>query len=159
MWVVNNPCINSFYKVISLCTLWIKSLHWSCIDVMFVIHAKSHEYSSFTPQIQDIHIKKIAWSSWLSQSVDRPKLSRLLLLPCCMVIADYHTSSDNSNRQQQPTASYRQTSKSLPGVSDINEKELSRHVSHKICSNPSEFYDYYLVYYLLIILWDNICSW
>ena len=37
--------------------------------------------------------------------------------PWCTTITGYHTSSDNSNSQQQPTAGYRQTSKLLPGVS------------------------------------------
>jgi len=34
-----------------------------------------------------------------------------------MAITGYWISSNNSNSQQQPTASYRQTSKSLPGAS------------------------------------------
>ena len=37
--------------------------------------------------------------------------------PWCTAITGYHTSSDNSNSQQQPTVAYRQTSKLLPGVS------------------------------------------
>ena len=53
----------------------------------------------------------------MSQPADQDKLTRLLFLPCCMVIAGYNTSSDNSNSQQQPTAGYSQTRKSLPDVS------------------------------------------
>ena len=41
----------------------------------------------------------------------------LLLLPWCTTITGYRISSNNSNSQQQPTASYRQTSKFLPEVS------------------------------------------
>ena len=67
--------------------------------------------------IQDIHVKKIAWSSHSSWPVDCPKLSCLLLLPWCTAIAGCHTSSDNSNSQQQPMADYRQISKSLLGAS------------------------------------------
>ena len=43
--------------------------------------------------------------------------SSLLLLPWCMAIAAYWIGSNNDNRQQQPTASYRQTRKWLPGTS------------------------------------------
>ena len=109
----------------------------------WVIHAKSHEYSSLTSQIQDIHIKKIAWSSCLSQSVDRPKLSLLLLLPWCMVIADYHTSSDNSNSKQQPTASYRQTSKSLTSVSETRKTTTNTIYTHDNSSMPTLFLSFY----------------
>ena len=45
------------------------------------------------------------------------KVRCLLFLSCCIAITGYQISSNNSNSQQQPTASYRQTSKSLPGKS------------------------------------------
>ena len=46
-------------------------------------------------------------------------VSRLLLLPWCTAITGYWISSNKSNSQQQPTAIYRQTSKSLPGASPL----------------------------------------
>ena len=76
-----------------------------------------HKYSAFMPQIQDVHARKIPRSSHVSWLIDWPNLSRLLLLPWCMAIAGYHTSSDNSNSQQQPMAHYRQTSKFLQSAS------------------------------------------
>ena len=44
-------------------------------------------------------------------------VSQLLLLPWYTAITGYWISSNNSNSQQQLTAGYRQTSKSLPGLS------------------------------------------
>ena len=67
--------------------------------------------------MRDKLIRKIGWSSLSSWSVDRPKLSHLLFLHWCIPIPGYHTSSDNSNIQQQPMAGYWQASKSLLGVS------------------------------------------
>ena len=74
---------------------------------------QNQDYSTFTSQIQDIHIKKVAQSIAYLGQVDQPKLSYLLLLSWCTVITGYHTSSDNSNTHQQPMAGYRQTNKLL----------------------------------------------
>ena len=48
--------------------------------------------------------------------VDQPNGKLPALLPWCTAIAGYQISSDNSNSQQQPTSSYKQTSKSIPGA-------------------------------------------
>ena len=122
-------------------------------------------------------------------------VSHLLLLPWCMAITGYQINSNNSNSQQQPTASYWQTGKLLPGASSparvktttkqymrTNSNMLilcancSMHeqrfnlwlycwhsllsvekrsiMSHEFCHNPSEFYEYYLVYDIPIIWWS-----
>ena len=78
---------------------------------------RGHKYSALMPQIQDIDARKIPRSSHVSWLVDWPNLSHLLLLPWCTATAGYHTSSDNSNSQQQPKADYRQTSKFLQSAS------------------------------------------
>ena len=62
-------------------------------------HSWCHEYSTLMPQIQDIHVSKIAWSSCLSQLVNQCELRFLLLLPWCITITGYHTSNDNGNNQ------------------------------------------------------------
>ena len=73
-----------------------------------------------------VHIKKKAWSNHSSQSIDKPKLSHLLLLPGCTAIAGYHTSSDNSNSQQQLMGSYRQKSNSLLAASQPRRVKTTR---------------------------------
>ena len=40
--------------------------------------------------------------------------NHLLLLPWCIAITGYWISSAHSNNQQQPTAGYKQTTKTLP---------------------------------------------
>ena len=52
----DNRCITSFYKLISLCTLWIKSLQWNRIGTMFV--------QSYMEELKAISIPK----QWLSSS-------------------------------------------------------------------------------------------
>ena len=89
----------------------------SAMVELIVDYVQSHDYSTLMPQIQDIHVRKIAWSNCLSQSIDQHKLSCLFLLPWCIAITGYHTSSNNSNIQEQLMASYRQTSKLLLGAS------------------------------------------
>ena len=93
------------------------------------------------------------------------------LLPLWCIITDgYQISSDNSNSQQQPTTGYKQTSKLLPSASSPTsmkttyptnihttynsgpvDKETLCNISHEICHNPPEFYEYYAVYYIPII--------
>ena len=68
----------------------------------------------------------VAWSSHSCWSVEHFKFSHLLLLLWCMAICGYHTSSNNSNTQQQLTVGYnRQTSKSLPGKSQPRRVKTS----------------------------------
>ena len=81
------------------------------------VHRIARITSIFTPQIQDIHICSMSKTvAQLCQQTDL-MISHLLLLPWCMAITSYRISSNNNKSQQQPTAGYRQTSKSLPGVS------------------------------------------
>ena len=49
--------------------------------------------------IQDVCIRKVAWSRHSCQPVNRPKSHRLLLLPCCTAIAGYRTSFKTSYSQ------------------------------------------------------------
>ena len=55
--------------------------------------------------------------SHLCQYTGLIMVSCLLLLPWCMAITGYWINNNNNNIQQLPTAGYRQTSRSLPGVS------------------------------------------
>ena len=65
------------------------------------------------PQIQDIHAHiRMPKNSHPSL----PATCLMLLPPWCTAITGYHINSIISNSQQQPTASYRQTSKLLPGA-------------------------------------------
>ena len=87
---------------------------------------QNHDYSTFTSQIRDIHThKENSPKNCLFRSVDRPKLSCLLLLPWCTAITGYHTSSDNNNNQQQLMAGYRQTSKLLMDTSQSRRAKFT----------------------------------
>ena len=79
------------------------------------------------PQMQDIHVTKIAWSSCSSQPVDWPKFSCLLLQPWCMPIAGYHTSSDKVIVSNNQWAAIEKTSKSLLGTSQPIMKNENHH--------------------------------
>ena len=46
-------------------------------------------------------------------------VSHLILLPWCTSITGYWISSNKNNSQQQPTIGYTQTSKSIPGMSQL----------------------------------------
>ena len=54
-------------------------------------------------------------------------VSHLLLLPWCTAITGHWISSNNSNSQQQLAAGYRQTSKSLPGMSQPTRVKTPTH--------------------------------
>ena len=76
------------------------------------VHRITSSCSILMPQIQDIATcMYYAWSGHPSLPVDWPndKLPALLL-PCCMDITSNQKSSNESNSQQQPTASYKKQS-------------------------------------------------
>ena len=74
--------------------------------------------SVLTTQLQDIHLC-IMPESHRSFLYSGLMVNHQLLLSCCMTIAGYRISNNNSSSQQQPTASYKQTTKSLPGMSPL----------------------------------------
>ena len=115
--------VMNYNSMLSLLAIfWYQIFLWpicSCIHFQAQFYFTwSHIFTAkvFLHEIQDIHVKRIVWSSHSSQPIDQLKLSHLLLL-WCTAITGYHTSSGNSNIQQKPMAIYRQTSKSLPGES------------------------------------------
>ena len=88
---VHKQWLNASLNGVNIC-------HMLCLFGPFTNDCLSISFSaSLMLQLQDMHIRKIAWSSRLSQPVYQCKLSCLFLLPCCTAITGYHASSHNSN--------------------------------------------------------------
>ena len=62
-----------------------------------------------------------------------------------MAITDYRTSSDNSNGQQQPMASYRQTSELLPVASQLRRVKNAT-ITEYTCDNSTRLTLFLLLY-------------
>ena len=80
---------------------------------------QTHEYSTLIPQIQDIATYKT--NSLKQLLVGASRLAQIL--PWYTAMAGYHTSSNNSNSQQQLTAGYRQNKQIATGCESAKKSD------------------------------------
>ena len=110
-------------KSVSCCCVWASQL-----------------FSDLVTNASDIYTHTYyAWSCRLSLPVNQPngKLpAPFIYLDAQLSITGYWVSSNNSNSQQQPNASYRQTNKLLPSVS----------LSTRVITTRNRIYTWYFKY-------------
>ena len=111
-------------------------LHWLYIYGDRKICAQNCKYSVLTPQIQDIHVHIMPEIVTHLCQLTSIMVSCLLLLPWCTAITGYQISDIYHNSQQQPTVSYRQTSKLLPGASRPTRVKTTTNRNYT-CDNSS----------------------